>query len=214
MIARNFPPKLCSCGPGARHQQHARAIRTLAPDRMLVTGFVLLIVCANVASLMLVRGMERRRQISLCMALGAQARRLGPVLHGKHCLSLLGGVAGLMIRIWRASYFAFAFPRNSAGGRRRTHRRLPSPCRCCSSPSAFIITGPAFGIAPAWTPHDPIEALRGASRFTARAGRSAKVELVFQAALSLVLLSAAGCSQQHFTIRESKSSIQPRSASL
>src|SRR5437879_960333 len=37
---------------------------------MAVTGFVLLIVCSNVASLMLVRGMERRRQTSLSMALG------------------------------------------------------------------------------------------------------------------------------------------------
>ena len=43
---------------------------------MAVTGFVLLIVCANIANLMLVRGMERRRQISLSMALGARVSRL------------------------------------------------------------------------------------------------------------------------------------------
>src|SRR5260370_28343930 len=43
---------------------------------MMVSGFVLLIVCANVANLMLVRGMERRRQTSLNMALGARASRL------------------------------------------------------------------------------------------------------------------------------------------
>jgi hypothetical protein len=43
---------------------------------MAVSGFVLLIVCANVANLMLVFGMERRRHISLSMALGAQTSRV------------------------------------------------------------------------------------------------------------------------------------------
>ena len=43
---------------------------------MTVSGFVLLIVCANVANLMLVFGMERRRHISLSMALGAQTSRV------------------------------------------------------------------------------------------------------------------------------------------
>jgi len=43
---------------------------------MAVTGFVLLIVCANVANLMLVRGMERRRQTSLSLALGARTSRI------------------------------------------------------------------------------------------------------------------------------------------
>lgn len=41
-----------------------------------VSGFVLLIVCANVANLLLVRGMERRQQTSLSMALGARASRV------------------------------------------------------------------------------------------------------------------------------------------
>src|SRR6266404_2717113 len=43
---------------------------------MAVSGFVLLIVCANVGNLMLVRGMEHRRQVSLSMALGAQTSRV------------------------------------------------------------------------------------------------------------------------------------------
>jgi len=54
--------------------QDARTIRTRLLILMMVSGFVLLIVCANVANLMLVRGMERRRQTSLSLALGREPR--------------------------------------------------------------------------------------------------------------------------------------------
>ncbi len=48
---------------------------------MTVTGFVLLIVCANVANLMLVRGMERRPQTSLSIALGANCESRKAAAH-------------------------------------------------------------------------------------------------------------------------------------
>src|SRR5204863_384694 len=79
---------------------------------MMVSGFVLLIVCANVANLMLVRGMERRRQISLSMALGAQTSRiLRQPLTESILLSLFGGAASLAIAFaCTLLILNFAFP--------------------------------------------------------------------------------------------------------
>src|SRR5271156_618433 len=84
-------------GPGgsgitSMRQQYGSSLRIL----MMVTAFVLLIVVANVANLMLVRGLERRQQTSLSMALGASpARIVMPILTESILLSLLGGAAGL-----------------------------------------------------------------------------------------------------------------------
>ncbi len=163
---------------------------------MMASGFVLLIVCANVANLMLLRGMERRRQMSLSMALGAHSLRLvRDALTESILLSLFGGAAGLAVAFAVTKlilHFTFPSPAGMAG--------VP----ISASPSfpvllfAFgvsLITGIAFGIAPAWTATriDPIEALRGAGRLTHRTGSlSRKVLVVLQAALSLVLLSASG----------------------
>jgi len=163
---------------------------------MMVSGFVLLIVCANVANLMLVRGMERRRQISVSMALGARASRLmRQPLTESILLSLFGGAVGLGIAFAGTRLILhFAFPKVAGVA------DLP----ISASPSipvllfAFVVSlasGIAFGIAPAWmaTRVDPIEALRGAGRSTARAGSlPRKTLVVFQAALSLALLSASG----------------------
>jgi predicted permease len=163
---------------------------------MMVSGFVLLIVCANVANLMLVRSMGRRQQISLSMALGAQAPRLvRRSLTESILLSLLGGAAGLGIAFAGTRLILyFAFPR--VGDMASVPiSALPSIPVLLFAFGVSLITGVAFGIAPAWmaTRVDPIEALRGASRSTLRMGSLPRKSLVvFQAALSLILLSAAG----------------------
>src|SRR5213078_2523569 len=79
---------------------------------MMVSGFALLIVCANVANLMLVRGMERRRQISLSMALGAQTSRiLRQPLTESILLSRFGGAAGVAVAFGCTRLIVhFAFP--------------------------------------------------------------------------------------------------------
>src|SRR5207248_6373203 len=95
----NFPDQTLFLTPGgagitSMREQYEHWLQIL----MMVSGFVLLIVCANVANLMLVRGLERRRPISLSMALGAKASRLvRQALTESILLSLLGGAAGLVI---------------------------------------------------------------------------------------------------------------------
>jgi predicted permease len=163
---------------------------------MMVSGFVLLIVCANVANLMLVRGMERRRQISLSMALGAQTSRILRLpLTESILLSLFGGAASLAIAFaCTLLILHFAFPA-FAGFASVPISASPSKPVLLFAFVVSLLTGVAFGVGPAWmaTRVDPIEALHGGSRSTAREGSlPRKTLVVVQAALSLVLLSAAG----------------------
>jgi predicted permease len=163
---------------------------------MMISGFVLLIVCANVANLMLVRGMERRRETSLSVALGAQTSRiLRQPLTESILLSLFGGAAGVTIAFACTRLILhFAFPA-FAGFASVPISASPSKPVLLFAFVVSLLTGIAFGIAPAWmaTRVDPIEALHGSSRSTAREGSlPRKTLVVFQAALSLVLLSAAG----------------------
>jgi predicted permease len=163
---------------------------------MMVSGFVLLIVCANVANLMLVRGIERRQQTSLSIALGARPSRLvRQALTESIVLSLLGGAAGLAIAFAGTRlilHFAFFTMRGFAGIPISPSPSLPV---LLFAFAISLVTGIAFGVAPAWMTArvDPIEALRGVNRSTNRSSTlPRKMLVVFQAALSLVLLSVAG----------------------
>jgi len=163
---------------------------------MMVSGFVLLIVCANVANLMLVRGMERRKQISLSMALGARPGRLvRQALTESILLGIAGGAAGLAVAFAGTELILnLVFPRvPGLGG--VPISASPSWPVLTFALTVSLLTGIAFGIAPAWmtTRVDPIEALRGAGRSTVRTGSlPRKALMVFQAALSMVLLTASG----------------------
>ncbi len=193
----NFPNQTLFLGPGgagitSMREQYQHWLQIL----LTVSGLVLLIVCANVANLMLVRGMERRRQTSLSIALGARtARVVRQPLIESILLSLCGGAAGLGIAFAGTSLILrFAFP-SLPGLAEIPINASPSLTVLLFAFAISLIVGVAFGIAPAWmaTRVDPIEALRGASRSTARTGSaSRKTLVVVQAALSLVLLAVSG----------------------
>jgi len=132
---------------------------------LAVSGFVLLIVCANVANLMLLRGMERHRETSLSMALGAGATRVVRQAPTESLLlSLAGGAAGLLIAFAGTLVILhFAFPSASAG----IHPPISA------SPSMPVLLF-AFGVSLITGIAAPIVPLPAAARWGARHSSSCK----------------------------------------
>jgi predicted permease len=159
---------------------------------MWISLFVLLIACANLANLMMVRATTRRQQVSVRTALGApRSRLISQALTECLVLSALGGLAGLAVAYGGASMIL----RMAAGKSYLPIHATPSPTVLAFAFAASLLTGVLFGVAPAWmtAQADPIDALRDSNRTTKSSGLwTQKALVVAQAAVSLVLLCAAG----------------------
>jgi macrolide transport system ATP-binding/permease protein len=158
-----------------------------------IAALVLLVACANIANLMLVRGMSRRAELAIRAALGAQRTRIvRQLLTESIFLSGMGGLLGLAVSYLGAhALLALAFPDQ----RNMPVTASPSPLVIGFALALSLVTGILFGLAPALMAArtQPAEALRSNARTTAHgASFLQRALVVLQAALSLVLLVAAG----------------------
>jgi predicted permease len=157
-------------------------------------GFVLLIACANVANLLLVRAASRRREIAIRAALGAGRRRLlRQLLTESVLLAGIGALAGMLVAWWLLRvlirYGPPDLPRVDQVGIDTTVLLFVT--------AVAVLTGVTFGIAPALQASKPhvSAATNESSRNTTapfRRDRGRSILLVAEIALSLMLLAGAG----------------------
>ncbi len=158
-----------------------------------IAALVLLVACANIANLQLVRSMSRRAEMCIRTALGAQRGRIiRQLLTESILLAGIGGLVGLGVAYLGARMLlAMAFP----GAQNVPINAAPSPQVIGFAFALSLVTGILFGVAPAWiaAQAQPAEALRSGSRTTASGASLLQRGLVVvQASLSLILLVGAG----------------------
>lgn len=161
---------------------------------MGIVALVLLIACANIANMLLARGVARTREVAVRMALGASRRRIVlQLLTESVLLASLGAAAGVALA-WKASALLL-----------NMSRRGPDPVLLDVTPDAVVlaftlgitaVTALLFGTLPAFrasgiefTP--ALKEGRGSSQAATR-GALARSLIVGQIALSVVLMMAAG----------------------
>jgi predicted permease len=188
-VAEGWAPRVLSL-----QQDLVGNVRPALTILLAAVGFVLLITCANVAGLLLVRASGRQREIAIRQALGAgRGRLIRQLLSESVLLAAAGGALGVAV----AQQALDALVRLSPG----RFPRLPEAgidLRVLAFALALsVATGILFGIAPALhaSGADLQEQLKEGARGdsgSARGGRLRSALVVGEVALSLVLLVAAG----------------------
>jgi predicted permease len=175
-------------GVAAMKEEYGRSLWIL----LAVCGLVLLIACSNVANLLLARGVARRGQTAVRMAVGASpAQIVSQALLESILLAIGGALIGLVVAVGAARLLlALAF---------HDAHFLPISVAPSFTVLGFafvlaLVTGIIFGAAPAWlaTRTDPAEALHGTGRGNSdRSSLARKTLLIVQATLSVVLVAGA-----------------------
>lgn len=160
---------------------------------MFAVGILLLISCANVAGLLIARSASRQREIAMRLTLGApHARIVRQLLTESVLLSACGGLVGVLFAYWGVHAFASLVSSGNS-----VHFVVRPDGRILAFTAAVsILSGIAFGFAPAWraTRGDLTPALK---RVTGAQGRTGHFSIgnslvVTQVALTVVALAGAG----------------------
>lgn len=192
----------------ATHRNHGAAVRPInewigfgADDRrMVLTLFsavmcVQLIVCANLASLLLARALARRREFAVRAALGAGRRQIAAeLLVEAVTLALVGGVLGLLLSYGVSQLLTPLMPALPMG--QSVHVALDWRVQGFGL-GASLLTGVLFGLIPAWQASrvDLNEVLKEGSRGGAGSRRASQIGgllVVGEIAVAVVLVTAGG----------------------
>ena len=170
---------------------------------LAAVSFVLLIACANVANLLLVRGVARQRELAVRAALGASRNRLiFQMMTESLTLAGLGGVLGILLSGALLKIILLILPPGTLSPEADVHLSLPV---LLFTLATTVLSGVLFGCAPAFQAKvvDLNENLKqgGRSAIGGKHVRLRKVLVVFELALALTLLAGAALTIHSFVNR-------------
>ncbi len=171
-----------------------RLVKAVRPNLYLLlgaVGFVLLLVCVNVANLMLVRSLRRRQEWALRAALGASRSRIVRLgLTESLVLAALGGVLGIAVAAGCLRLLPLVTPDTLPRG-----AEIGINVTVLAFAAAIsLATSLMFGLVPAWNASkiDLRDSLIEGTRIVSGAGRVSRALITVQFALALVLVVGAG----------------------
>ena len=173
------------------HEQVIGDVRTALWILPIAVGFVLLIACANVANLLLVRATRRQREMAIRASLGAgRFTLIRQMLAENILLSLMGGAVGLVLAIWMLKLITVLAPQNIYRLNAVTidRRVVVFTLFVSFATSLFFGSIPALQVSRI----NLVTALKGRSASVSGSNANGTLLVITEVALALVLLTGAG----------------------